>query len=275
MMRLHQLFNVDQPFTRGQIVAKLTSEICIFIALLFVTMPSANAQLEGTYEVQINKKAEEKKSNRWTMADWLAWKEEKRAQDLWLAKNSHSSPYEFALELGAINYTLTNNATPNAPATNTNHESGEFIAYAGVAGLRGSYQTTQESQSSWLGSFNLRIFGRAIQDTHINLEWGLRGLNLGGSSQTEAFQNQYGGVETALYFTKHFGVDGTYRRILPAQSDQGRTTEGELSNAGVFIDFGPTRFFGRWELEYRRYLQNDSGTSEFRQGFGGGIRYFF
>lgn len=241
----------------------------------FVISSVSFAQIEGTYEVKVTKKAEEKKSNRWTLADWLAWKEQAKAQDMWLAKNSHSSAFEFYLEAAALNYTHTDSGSTSSLG-NYNLYSGELAAYAGVAGLKGAYGGSQENESSWTGSFNLRLFGRAIQDTHINLEYGLRGLTLNPSGKPmENFQNQYGGATLAIYLTKHLGIEGTYRKILPANSDQGRGLEGEISTGEVFIDFNALRIFGRWQREFRQYWQSGSTSGEFREGYGGGLRLFF
>jgi len=249
----------------------------IFLLLLaFVSSSTAFAQFEGTYEVKISKKAEEKKSNRWTLKDWLAWKEQTKAMDMWLARNSHSSPFEFYLEASALNYNLMNSGS-TASLGSHNLYAGELAAYAGVAGLRGSYESSQENQTSaWFGSFNLRLLGRAIQDTHLNLEYGLHGLALNPTGQpAESFQNQFGGARLALYFTKHLGIEGAYRKVLPADSDQARTLEGEISSGVLFIDFGALRVFGRWQREFRQYWRNNAASGEFREGFGGGLRLFF
>jgi hypothetical protein len=152
-----------------------------------------------------------------------------------------------------------------------------FAAYAGVVGLRGGYQADTESRTEWSGTFNIRIFGRALQDTHINLEYGLCGLTINSSgSAAESFQNQFGGVSTDIYLTKKFGLEGMYHRELPAQSNLNRTMQGEQETAGIFIDFAFLRAFGNWRNEVLIY--NGGGvptTSEYRQGFGGGIRIYF
>ena len=252
---------------------KITAIILTAIALLFSS--KVLAQLEGTYEVMIDKKQEEKKSVRWTLAEWLAQKKQNQMMDLWLAKNSYSSPFEFFFDTQSINY--NESAGTGGSATNRNLYDGDIAAYAGRIGLRGGYETDTENRSQWSGSFNFRIMGRALQDTHFNLEYGLRGLTLITTGQpTETFQNQYGGVSTDIYLTRFFGLEGKYLRILPAQSDQQRTMEGEEEDAGAFIDFGSFRVFGNWRHEFLHY---DGGTqpssSEIRDGLGGGLRLYF
>jgi hypothetical protein len=240
------------------------------VSLLICSHP-AFAQLEGTYEVVI-KKQEEKQSARWSLNDWLAQKQKNQMADMWLAKNSHSSLYEFFLDLESYNY--GESTSSNSSVNNQYLYSGMIAAYAGVVGLRGGYQSDTETRSDWSGSFNIRLFGRAVQDTHINLEYGLTGLTINSTgSAAETFQNQYGGVSTDIYLTKKFGLEGVYQRLLPAQSNLNRTMQGERETAGIFIDFSILRIFGNWRNEV--LIFNGPSSSEYRQGFGGGIRLYF
>ena len=265
--------------------AKKNSSPTLALALLiaaaaFALAPqTALAELEGTYEVAV-KKQQQKKNSRWSLAEWMAMKERNRLMDLWLAQNSHSSLYEFFLETQGINYGQYESSTPSN-ITNRNAYGGTLAAYAGVAGLRGGYEGDTESRTTWHGSFNIRLLGRALQDTHLNLEYGLRGTTIAPPStqptaQPENFQNQFGAVSLNLYLTKAFGVEGAYRKILPAENDRKRTLQGESSQAGIFIDFGLLRVFGSWRKEFHQF---DGGglpnIGEFREGFGGGLRFYF
>ncbi len=248
----------------------------IIAALVALAFGSPAFAQEGTYQVII-KKQEQKKTSRWTLAEWLAYKERARMMDLWLAKNSHSSPFEFYLDGGSINTHRYLGSSPDIK-TNQNMYYGGLGAFAGIVGIQGRYESYSGGPSLWQGGFNLRILGRAIQDTHINLEYGLRGLAVeqSGTTTKDVFQNQFGGVNAAFYLTKFFGVEGAYRRVLPAQSDETkRELEGESSEAGVFIDFSFVRVYGRWKKDY--FLTRDQGAaaSEFREGIGGGLKFFF
>lgn len=236
--------------------------------------PQVYAQLEGSYDVTV-KKHEEKKKMRWTLEEWLAQRDRNRMMDLWLAQNSHSSPFEFFLEGKSINYNESDGTGSNQQ--NNNLYSGMVAAYAGLAGLRGGYDSDQEHRSKWSGSFNLRVFGRGLQDTHINIEYGLQGLTAPDPNQkNEKYQNQFGGVSMDLYLTKFFGLEGSYHRILPGKSDMDRQMDGEYESGGVFIDFGPLRIFGEWRKEFLRFSNGGfPNSSEFREGFGGGLRIFF
>lgn len=252
------------------------SKLKLSTLLLFWIMPLglAKAQLEDTYEV-IVKKQQEKKTSRWTLQEWLALKERNRWTDLWLAQNSHSSFYEFFLEGRALNYGQYESSTPEK-LTNQNAYGGTFAAYAGVVGLRGGYESFAENQSNWIGSFNIRLFGRALQDTHINLEYGLTGTSLTDKDAQTYFQNQFGRVSTNIYLTRSFGLEGEYSKILPASNSSHRTLQGESSKAGIFIDFSFLRVFGNWRKDFRHI---DGGglprLEEFKEGFGGGIRLYF
>jgi hypothetical protein len=229
----------------------------------------ALAQNGGSFETAIGKKSQEKRASRFTLAEWLAMKERNRAMDLWLAANSYSSPYEFFFEGRTTGFT-----SPDIAATETDARryGGSLAAYAGVAGLRASYDADSENRSIAQGSLNLRLFGRAIQDTHINLEYGLRGTK---DRNGESVQNQFGGVSLNLYLTKYFGLEGSYRRLLPATSNRDREVTGEDSRAGVFIDFGALRIFGEWRNEFQHSEGTTGGVTEMRSGPGGGLRFYF
>ncbi len=131
--------------------------ILIHVAIVGIGLQQPASAQEGTYEVQIKKKSEAKKSNRWTLADWLTWKEQQKAMDMWLAKNSHHSPFEFSLESSALNYDRMSGYA-NSPKSNSHHYGGTLAAYAGVAGLRAAYISSVENYTTWNGSFNLRLF---------------------------------------------------------------------------------------------------------------------
>ncbi|MES2857095.1 MAG: hypothetical protein V4692_14600 [Bdellovibrionota bacterium] len=240
-----------------------------------VLAPSrAVAQTDGTYQVTI-KKQEEKKKSRWSLADWLVQKRENQKMDMWLAANSQSSHYEFFLEGNSLNFNQTNGDAGATPQ-NRNVSGGALAAYAGVAGLRGSYDQINEETTSWSGSLNLRLLGRAVQDTHLNLEYGLRGTSLVDTAVKDTYQNQFGGVSLNLYLAKSFGIEGVYHRILPAESQRHREMEGEDSKAGVFIDFSFVRVFGHWRHEFLHFKGGGIGdASQFRQGYGGGLRLYF
>jgi hypothetical protein len=228
----------------------------------------------GGYFENAAKKTEEKKSTRWTLEDWLAQKERIHMGDLWLARNSHSSPFESFVEARSTSITKSD-GTPNATHQNMNLYGGTLAAYAGIAGLRGTYDLDSLHRSVWSGSFNIRLFGRAMQDTHINLEYGVRGYDYGNNT-TDKFSPQFGGVSTNIYITKWMGLEGTYQKILPDRASSGRQIKGEESKAGLFIDFSFVRVFGHWRNELLHF--EDGGTAAAREkseGFGGGLRMYF
>lgn len=247
------------------------------MSLALLALPQlARAQDSGGGGGGASKKAEEKKNSRWTLAEWLAQKQKNQWMDMWLAKNSQTSPFEFYLDGGSINY----NKRPgdaNSEHFNYNDHVGAMGLYAGFAGLRGYYDSMlEENRNQWGGSFNLRLLGRAMQDTHLNIEYGLRGLTLlRDGSPLEKFQNQFGGVELTIYFSKYFGIEGNYRKILPESSSLNTTMEGEGSQAKVFIDFLSLRVYGVWMLERLKFENQGLITDEVRDGYGAGLRLFF
>lgn len=230
------------------------------------------AQTPGVYRVIVEKQ-EEKKRSRWTIADWLARKKEMRLMDLWLAKNSYSSPYEFYLSGSRLNYNVRKSATPSV-RENFNGHNAELAAYAGRVGLRAAYADDEESRQGWSGGLNFRVYGQSIQDTHINLQWGLRGLKTPGP-ESEKFQNQFGAVDLNLYLTRNFGLGGQYLRLLPARSNLENSLEGEEIRGKVFVDFSAVQIFGEWKQERLTTRTPNGSERETRSGYGGGLRFFF
>lgn len=251
-------------------VSKIYAPAFLAAVLSFCTL--ANAQSKGAYK-SIGEKSQQKQNSRWTLADWMAQKQNNRAMDLWLAKNSYSSPYEFYLDGSLQNYNQFRGDAPEVHQ-NFNSQNAELGAYAGRAGLRGEYFGDEENRTGWQGGLNFRVYGRAIQDTHISLEWGFRGLTTGDPG-SQKYQNQFGSVNLSVYLAKNFGVEGRYLRILPASSDQKTTLSGEESSAQVFIDFWAVRIYGEWKHLYERTKSEASSASESRTGYGGGLRIFF
>jgi hypothetical protein len=250
---------------------KLKARVAILLLILATFALSANAQREERYSVTI-KKQQEKQSARWTLAAWMAQKERNRMMDLWLAKNSMSSPYEVLLEGRSLNYNVK--IEPN-DTTNENRYNALIGAYAGMAGVRGGYEKDSEDRSRWEGSLNFRLFGRQMQDTHINIQYGMQALD--DALRAEKYQNQFAGVSANLYFTKYFGLTGGYQHIFPAESNLQNTMQGNRGAAGVFIDFGSLRIFGEWRREDLR-ISDSAATydhSEKREGFGGGLQLYF
>jgi hypothetical protein len=243
----------------------------VVLSLFFFALPAV-AQFEGTYELSVKKKQEEKKRARWTLAEWLEQKDRNRMMDLWLARNSTSSPYEFLFGLKSLS--LSVDPGQGQPKTNENTYGGEVGAYAGVIGLRGSYEQDSARRKIWSGSLNLRLFGRQIQGTHINLGYGFEGLS--GDATGDRFQTQFGAVSSNIYLTKYFGLSGEYRRLFSSQSEHDHSLRGERSHAGVFIDFGALRIFGEWRKEVL-HIKDPAGvpSGESRDGFGGGVLFFF
>jgi hypothetical protein len=247
------------------------------LALTFFLLSTASIGYahEGSFGAKAEQKQEEKKSSRWTLEGWLAQKEQIRMSDRWLAKNSHSSPFEFFTELRSVNYNRTD-GTPNAPHSNENIYGTTLAAYAGNAGLRGTFDQDSLERNMWSGSLNLRLLGTAIQDTHINLEYGIRGSHF-GSLESQKFSNQFAGISMNFYLTKYLGIEGSYQKILSGEAEEtGRKLQGEDSRAGLFLDFSIIRIFGNWRHELLQFSEGGvAGAREQRTGYGGGLRLYF
>ncbi len=245
---------------------------CLLFIVL-ITSTSAFAQNNSG----VTRKVEKKVQSRWTLAEWMEQKKNMKWQDQWLAINTSDNPFEFFLEgeSSEMKHYLSNAKDDTTKYQRTRGRAG---AYASIVGLEGGYEAEEKGWSAWDASFNLRIFGTAQQNTHLTLQGGLKSYahTPRGTSETEQYQNTFGGVEFAIYLTKYFGLQGEYRKLFPEKSSKGTTLEGENSRAYAFIDFAFLRIYGGWNKEYLIFNENTlTRTSENRDGYMGGLRIWF
>ena len=218
-------------------------------------------------------KAQAREGSRWTLQEWMAQKQRNSLMDQWLIMNS-PSPYEFSI-LGASNsYQFQKDQLARVSHSS---KSGAFSAYAQAIGLTGEYENnTDENLTDVTGLLNVRILGSSLQSTSITLSLGQRTRQFVENSQKESVRNIVGQLSIQAYFTKYFGLSGSYRNFFPADNATVGRISGTLIEGGLFLDFSGLRIFGNWSDE----LQTDEGTSgtktEYkRQGLKSGIVIFF
>jgi hypothetical protein len=158
-----------------------------------------------------------REQKRWTLAEWLEQKDRSRMRDLWLSFNS-PFPYELMLGVGYLSYSTQ----VDSPVSEESHTS-----------LNGDFS----------GLFHLRLLGNSIQDSYLNLDYGLRTRIYSSSSPETRLAQQFGKVSLQLYLQKHFGLDGHYRYFLPTTQKTLGQVKGDEWEGDAFIDFGPFRVF--------------------------------
>ncbi len=220
----------------------------LFVPLLIslLTLQATAQEYNKGYNMQ--KRAEQRAIQRFTLKEWMESKDRRALMDLWLSINT-PSPYEFALSTSYFQYSLDSGGIKNAKKS----LEGSFDAYATLVGVTAQYQNNiEEKFNDVTGIFNLRVFGNTLQGTHITFHYGLRTRTQ--SDNLYRLNQSFPAATLQLYMTKYFGVQSHYRFYLPtSESYYGDTTADEI-NAGVFIEYGPLRLFG----DYFEERQNSS-----------------
>ena len=136
---------------------------------------------------------------------------------------------------------------------------------------------TPEKFNDLSGLFHLRLFGNSIQDSFLNLDYGLRTRTYSSISPETRLAQQFGQVSLQLYMQKHFGIDGHYRYFLPTTQETLGQVKGDEWEAGAFIDFGPFRVFGTYFEERDRVTAPNTTTEVLtdRKGIRSGFKFFF
>jgi hypothetical protein len=248
----------------------------IFLVLSVLFSAEAFAQYKDNgYFYRAAAQREEK---RWTLQEWLETKDRNRMMDLWLALYSSPNPYEAMLG-GAYKSSTTEVDNPTSQNQTTSGD-GYVTAHASIVGITGEYENNvQDKYRDINGMLNLRIFGNSLQNTFLTLHYGQRTRTLEGTATDTDYKNQFGQVSLQLYLMKYFGLDGSYRKYVPATEEKlNQEIWGDLSEAGVFIDFKAVRVFGSWYRDYQ-VIKSTTGTFDetdtLRFGTKTGIKIFF
>jgi hypothetical protein len=141
------------------------------------------------------------------------------------------------------------------------------------------------AKTNWY-TFDLRLFGKHIQDSSLVLKYGLMQTtnSFQLSDATNAPQNSHQwnaagasgqtlGAELQLYLTSALGVEGSahqYRATSVAYSDHSLT--GTWGEGLVFIEIGILRLQGGIYEERWRAIWPDSATETFEHGYAAGLK---
>jgi len=215
------------------------------------------------------KKAEEKQKSRWTLQDWLAQKERNKMMDLWLGMYS-PSPYELILG-GSYNDSTLKIDNPFSE-TKKFSMSGRLAFYALILGIEGFYQ------NNWVEAFTesgglvaLRIAGKAVQNTHLILQYGIRNKVASNFN----FQSQFAALDLDIYVQSHTGLHANYRHYLPTTDTTLGQITGRRWEAGLFFDISFIRIFGNWYSDLQTQTNAGSTVNQERSGINSGLLFFF
>jgi len=219
----------------------------------------------------IAKKQEEKRKNSWSLADWMMTKKKMALMDQWLAINSTTNNFEFALSGYEQKYkpeSVKNNV--NTTDAKKTLDAGQLEAYYKIFGLSGSYGKSNEKISYYNAQFNLRIFGTSIQSTNITGAFGKKHFNL-----DESYDNLYWGGSASLYLLPFLGAESTYHRYLGGENAKKSRLQGELLETGGFMDLFILRLTASYSKEVLDLESSSVTTRETRRGWKYGVKFFF
>ena len=238
-----------------------------FIALL--TFLGQISLADDVYVV-IQKKQEAKKNKGWNLADWMATKREMRLMDQWLALNSSATKFEFFLSgiFGKYDYKLDSETQKKE----FSQSGGRFGMYFSILGLEGSYLQADEKFTYWDAALALRLLGRSAQGTNLTIKYGMQSKEFSGEQELGLAKNN---SNLTLYLIGFMGVDGGYKLIFQDTSSKNFSVEGSTWEAGLFIESGFIRLYGKWFEETTDLSKDGLKNTVVRKGLKYGATFFF
>ena len=129
--------------------------------------------------------------------------------------------------------------------------SGSAGAYAQAIGLTADYENNlEENLTDVSGALSIRLLGSSLQTTSMTLHLGQRTRQYLENTEKESVRNLFAELAIQAYFTKYFGLSGSYRNFYPADHSTLGQVTGTHVEGGIFIDFGALRIFGNWSDEF-------------------------
>ncbi|WP_253716011.1 hypothetical protein [Bdellovibrio bacteriovorus] len=251
-------------------MSRITSLLLLCI-IIFSSLSEAQTKSKWSSGIDFTQRSANREKGRWSLTDWLAMKERNRMMDQWLSLNSPSA-FEFMMS-GSYNSFKTDLGDGSEAKSHSSYKA-EAAAYAQLVGVTAEYENnTEEGFNDLSGIFNLRLLGNSIQNTSFTIHYGQRTR----TSDTSTLRQQFGQASLQLYLTKYFGIDGKYRYFLPTSTDELGDVKGDMTEAGVFIDFKALRIFGAWykESQKNKIPAATEDTVTDRTGIRSGIKIFF
>lgn len=231
----------------------------------------------GTYTIII-KKQEKKKRSRWSIESWLETKAKFALWDRWLAMNSSDTNFEMFLGGAFLPYEAESTSTSGAvlgPTGDFKQTRGQLGFFYKIFGLQADYIDSDEESKGWNASAHLRLLGTGIQNSNFTIGYGLRHREETFASQLDEFDNQYAEASLTIYILSALGIEGAYRHILAADSQNDVALSGSEVEGTVFFEFSFLRIFGTWFKEGLEAKRSSETTNIERTGVLGGLRFYF
>jgi hypothetical protein len=312
--------------TSFKVIAHLIKGVLLWsLALTMGAQIAFAGETTTTVTTYVVRTQEERQQTRWTLTEWLRIKERMKLMDVWLAMFSDPNKDKFSPELN-VSYSLTSSAMrrqTNELTTDEGKGSGSTFRsqlwltnlISSKVGIRtmnvdfgfeagghtsGTYKSTSANttnnvstsladnpiaNTNWY-TFDLRLFGKHIQDSSLVLKYGLMQTtnsfqlpssgttptSIGKTSSQLATGSTLGG-ELQLYLIPVMGLEGSlhqYRASTVSYSDH--TLTGGFGEALAFIEIGLLRLQGGIYEERWNATWDDVKTSTYEHGYVGGLK---
>lgn len=238
----------------------------ILLLSFIIFFQNTFALSEGVYTV-IVKKQEEKKKNRWTLADWLITKKTIALQDQWLALNSSETWFEFVFDYAGSTFEETSLGIK---------QDMDFSRWGGAAYLKfiGLEYSKRDYERNYKQSdlrLNLLILGSSIQSTHLRAFYGQRDFDV---QSFGAFEQSFWGLHMTLYLASFLGIEGQYTKFMN-ESSGSASTDGERSEFTGFVDLWLLRLYASLYKERNLLRGALSVNNQKVEGTLLGVKLFF
>lgn len=217
---------------------------------------------------------QERKSVRWSLADWMATKKTIAAQDAWLARHTNKFPVDLTLgaDLRPGFAGLELDLFALSVGLHARYERGTSL-------LRSSSQPMSDRDQGGDFGLQLRLFGGNPQNTSLTLRgfYEYRHVN-----RSDVFNGAYGGYalgpELQIYLAPWLGVRAEWRYRFSAKriTARGADLAGNGWFAVAFLEMNSLRLEGGWNQRSWEFSDTSGNAAKLDDGgLVGRVRLFF
>jgi hypothetical protein len=187
----------------------------------------------------------------WTLADWLAEKDQFRVEDQWLALHQTAGFFAFGVGGGSESYSLS----ANSKTSSQNDTVIDANLFFSIFGLDYTYESSDENWTRQSGALHLRLFGTHARSTYFNIAGGERAWSFASNATTNSsgssisVTNPFVEAKLNLYIFKFFGIEGQYDYYMSASANDNSKWSGNTVQYGAFFEFWILRLGAKEILE--------------------------
>ncbi len=212
---------------------------------------------------------ENKKTTRWSIADWMSTKQQVALMDQWLALNSSANVFDVYFFGSTGSYGLRSTSDPSTDTKDNdllNYRAGVFFS---ILGAEGELERDPAGDTIERNYFSLRLLGSSMQSTSLVAKFGLRKHD---SELTDTvLSNTIYGADLTMYFFTFFGVTLHSSVIASGKDTDDNTVAGTYSQAQAFIEANFLRVSAIYFEEALEVKMAASTHNSIRSGWLAGV----